>query len=245
MGLINCPECNREISDRVVACPHCGYPLVEETEKKPEIQQVEISSVNIKDKNPAKTKRIIIALVSVLLVGVIGFLVFNYFDTKSKNEAFNIYIDKLNTTYDAMINGASTAEELLNLTGMVWANTIYKERDPSTNIYTLDKNGKFYDDFNDSLYILFNGIVGKSKISIIRASQANVESYMRELKDPPEGLEDCYKTITDMYAAFRSVTDFAINPSGSLNTFSSSKTTKIDNLVTIAQKLKTQIPDYK
>lgn len=24
---MNCPECNREISDKAFACPHCGYPL--------------------------------------------------------------------------------------------------------------------------------------------------------------------------------------------------------------------------
>jgi len=27
--LINCPECNKEISDRAVNCPNCGYPLNE------------------------------------------------------------------------------------------------------------------------------------------------------------------------------------------------------------------------
>lgn len=27
MSLINCPECNREISDRAGACPHCGFPI--------------------------------------------------------------------------------------------------------------------------------------------------------------------------------------------------------------------------
>ena len=25
--LIKCPECNREISDMAISCPHCGYPL--------------------------------------------------------------------------------------------------------------------------------------------------------------------------------------------------------------------------
>lgn len=25
--LIKCPECNREVSDQAVSCPHCGYPL--------------------------------------------------------------------------------------------------------------------------------------------------------------------------------------------------------------------------
>lgn len=32
MSLINCPECNKEISDSARKCPHCGYPLKEEVE---------------------------------------------------------------------------------------------------------------------------------------------------------------------------------------------------------------------
>ncbi|MCI8301108.1 MAG: hypothetical protein HFI69_12345 [Lachnospiraceae bacterium] len=27
MALINCPECNKEISDQVSNCPNCGCPL--------------------------------------------------------------------------------------------------------------------------------------------------------------------------------------------------------------------------
>lgn len=27
MGLIKCPECGKEISDKVSSCPNCGYPL--------------------------------------------------------------------------------------------------------------------------------------------------------------------------------------------------------------------------
>ena len=27
MALINCPECNKEVSDKATACIHCGYPL--------------------------------------------------------------------------------------------------------------------------------------------------------------------------------------------------------------------------
>lgn len=31
MSLINCPECNHEISDKAKYCIHCGYPLSEAT----------------------------------------------------------------------------------------------------------------------------------------------------------------------------------------------------------------------
>jgi len=27
MALINCPECNKEVSDKAVSCPNCGYPM--------------------------------------------------------------------------------------------------------------------------------------------------------------------------------------------------------------------------
>lgn len=27
MALISCPECNKEISDKAISCPNCGYPL--------------------------------------------------------------------------------------------------------------------------------------------------------------------------------------------------------------------------
>ncbi len=27
MALIECPECGREVSDKALACPHCGNPI--------------------------------------------------------------------------------------------------------------------------------------------------------------------------------------------------------------------------
>lgn len=27
MAIVNCPECEREISDQAMACPHCGHPM--------------------------------------------------------------------------------------------------------------------------------------------------------------------------------------------------------------------------
>lgn len=27
MSLINCPECKKQISDKALSCPHCGFPL--------------------------------------------------------------------------------------------------------------------------------------------------------------------------------------------------------------------------
>ncbi len=29
MALIPCPECEQDVSDRALACPHCGFPVAE------------------------------------------------------------------------------------------------------------------------------------------------------------------------------------------------------------------------
>lgn len=34
MALINCPECNKEISDKALNCPNCGVPINEKSETK-------------------------------------------------------------------------------------------------------------------------------------------------------------------------------------------------------------------
>ena len=33
--LINCPECNLQVSDKAFDCPHCGYPLISESKRPP------------------------------------------------------------------------------------------------------------------------------------------------------------------------------------------------------------------
>lgn len=40
MALINCPECNKEISDKAQVCPHCGYDLLESTQDSPMTKDV-------------------------------------------------------------------------------------------------------------------------------------------------------------------------------------------------------------
>ena len=38
MALINCPECNKEVSDKASACIHCGFPLTITIHKDEEIE---------------------------------------------------------------------------------------------------------------------------------------------------------------------------------------------------------------
>lgn len=45
--LISCPECNKQISDKAISCPSCGYP----------IQALQKESVQISPQTPRKRKQ--------------------------------------------------------------------------------------------------------------------------------------------------------------------------------------------
>ena len=61
MALINCPECGRQISDKAVTCPGCGYVLHKE-------------QVAIERNTPVAVKQGKVLKSSVLLVGVALFI---------------------------------------------------------------------------------------------------------------------------------------------------------------------------
>ena len=64
MALIKCPECEREISDTVVSCPHCGYRIkeVEFVKSVPVQEKKDIGCVNI----------FMIVLIVVVILGIIA-----------------------------------------------------------------------------------------------------------------------------------------------------------------------------
>lgn len=244
MALINCPECNKEISDKVNACPHCGYPFGAAVIGKEAIQKVELTSVDIQSSNPAKLKLYLIGIAVIAAIAIIAFMAVTYLNKQNKKAAFNTYIDNINLISLEMLTGASEAEQLNNLTARVWQNSIYEESDPTTDKYTKE-NGRFYEDFNDALTDLYLASETAKVRSIIKLSQDNVQTQMRNLQNPPEGLENCYETMTNLYIAYRGLTDLAINPTGSLTSFSQTKNEKVDAFMSLYQKLEAQIPEKK
>ena len=50
MAVIKCPECGKEISDKAMTCPHCGYPLMSDRFEKAgkEIRRYTISRIGLR-----------------------------------------------------------------------------------------------------------------------------------------------------------------------------------------------------
>lgn len=146
-----------------------------------------------------------------------------------------------------MLTGGSDAESLCNLTLRVWGNSIYEKQDSETDKFTRKDNGKgvFYDDFNDALFQLYlDDDTSKTRKSI-EDNQETVKKLIKELQIVPEGLDKCYDTVSDLYDAYKTLTELAVNPSGNYSGYSSNKSTAVSDFISAYEKLDNQIPDKK
>ena len=112
MALIHCPECDKEISDKVKACPFCGYPFETEDKDNTDVQQVEIASVKIAAKDPAKMKKILTGVIAAVVILAVGLGVFFVLKNNAENKNYNVYIDNLIFARETMIDGGSSAEAM-------------------------------------------------------------------------------------------------------------------------------------
>ena len=251
MAMVECPRCGAMVSDKAKKCVHCGEVLIPEEKKycmecgaeliegmsecpnsgcpveeqlnaqlneKP--QKVEVTGVKV----TRKIKIIIgIAIAVLILGGVTIFGVTQYQKKKAAKEyaeSVKTYSDNLELATVTMLKGAGDAEDCGNLIKNVWYNAIYKEKDDETDKYTRP-DGYFLSDFNDALGNLFVDSSFSSKIDSIDKNQDTVNSLMKKLKNPPEEYKDAYDALSDFYDAYLALTGCATDPSGSLQTYSS------------------------
>ena len=246
MALITCPECSKQISENAVSCPNCGYPIVKEVSSAREPQQVEVTSINLSPHNSHKIRKIIFGIFIFTFIIVLTFAYIAFQNAQKATKVRNSYIDNLNLISIALLNGANDSERMCNLTANVWHNTIYNKFESETYKYTLSPNGLSYNaDFNTSLANLFADKDIKEKVKTIEINQIIVSKTMKDLKNPTLEFEKCYNTLNELFSIFMGLTDLAIRPNGSLQTFTQHKSDKADKFMEYYRKFSTQIPEKK
>jgi hypothetical protein len=236
MALIKCPECNKQISDRVKACPHCGYPLVDEGSNAQEPLQVNVTSIKLNNGKGKSFKKLIIMIVALASIAAFAVILIK---KKQKDD----YIDRLNTVYDIVIIGASKAETLCNLTQRVWRNCIFEDYDTETNKYTRTAYG-YHSDFNVALAALYDDETTITEVRTIKANQITMEFNLEALKKiPSDEFEKVYNTLNDLYNAYMSLTELAISPSGSLQAYSQNVNDNVKKFIESYRLFKMQIPE--
>ncbi len=182
---------------------------------------------------------LIIAVV-ILVLAVGGYFIKNSIDKKSAEEAsiaeslsiaeelsllhdsLEAYGSLFDETTSTIFSDCADAEKMGNLIVSVWENCIFETDNEDTNKYTKDDNSVFYEDFNDALAELFADEDFSAKIQRIRENQVTMTSNVRQLREAPEGFEDCYDALKKCYDDYIALTTLVINPSGNLYEFSDS-----------------------
>lgn len=209
-----CPECDADIPEDMDVCPNCGCPIEKQTQAEP--QKVEVTNVKLAMGKKHK-KALIISLVLIVLIilGVVGSSI--VFKQSKKKE----YAGNYKRIVDLMIFGAAEAESTGGLIHDVWYNTIYEKDNYKTDKYTKDLKGKFYEDFNDSLHYLMISDEYTTSKEEIEENQEKVQALMKELTNPPEEYKEAYAVLKDFYDAYSRLVNLAINPTGSLTSYTS------------------------
>ena len=223
MALMQCPECGKEISDAANSCPHCGYPILQSTDKSPVNLGVNVPNPEADaPRNKQSGRKKIIAICAVLVIAIIGIIAGSVIHRNNmERRASEEYQAYLNLAVDSMLKGAADAENCCGLIRDVWYNTIYKESDSKTDKFTKSEysTSGFNSDFNTSLQSLFQDDNFSASVDAIRDHQSAVEDIMKKLGNPTEQYKEAYSAVLKLYEEYLSLTNMAINPAGSLKTF--------------------------
>ena len=224
---IVCSECGSEVPEGATSCPNCGNPII--APKPDEVQKVEVSKITVP--NIKLDKKLLWGILGtvVLIVGI----VFAVSSNKEKQ-----YFKNYKKAVSTMLNGGVEAENVCNDIVKVWSNSINHKFDPETNQYTLKSDYRLYyskesgsatssqrkcfnDDFNTSLALYFADSDYNASSLIIEENKKTVNDLMSKLSKVPKGLENTYSAIDSLYDEYLTFTEMALNPTGSLTSFSS------------------------
>lgn len=216
MALINCPECSKEISDKVKACPHCGYPLVNE-------ETIKESKVTTKKVNSKKRLYICISVFVIIIIGIAMLIIskdpvrqFKHeLIKKNIKEANNIYTNKIEGNENLENEAKETLENQLKNIFNDFVNSKMKYKDAKELLEKLDKTTiesdvisstrKQIDDLNDSRIAYSTGIeFEKSKDYINALNQFN------KVIESDDNYQNAVKKIDELSENFRNELDSKI-----------------------------------
>ena len=260
MPVKTCPTCGYLIVNPSAPCPSCGAEIPISTVSPPSSPVVsrpyrEQSQYVNEDPQKFSIKTIVAILCVVIIVALAGGGGFYYY---KKKEKFNKYVNSMIYAASLMLNGSAKSEEIMNMVAKIWYNSIHKEHDSTTDKYTrlypevgysfgmTSSEREKYDYFVDfNMAILGYYADSSSRLEEIKKNQELVMDAMRDLQNPPEGCQAAYDTISEIYKAYTTLIDMATNPSGSLQTYSTTKNIAVSAFTNLNKQLATRIPEKR
>lgn len=166
--------------------------------------------------------------------------------TKMKDDiAYNDYIDNALKFAFCAESTVILADDLLDDITSIWYNSIYEKDSYSTDEYTKNAQGEFYDDFNMALMIYFMSDDYEWAEEKIKENRELADKYYLKLKNVPENLKDYAQKVSAVQSTYNTMVEFALNPDGSYTSVSEGMNVKRESFDTAYNNFKMATPEKK
>lgn len=116
-----------------------------------------------------------------------------------------------------------------------WHNAIYNHIDP---------HGNYCNDFNEAVIIVMDAIEAAGISDSISIHKNAMMSYVSKMKNPPSSRKECYNDYVDLATETIALSDLALSPSGSLQSYNNRIEEVIDNIYRKLDLFKMKHGDY-
>jgi len=189
-----CNQCGRDNPEDSKFCSGCGGSLITDTGTKEDER-------NISEKKGSKKKLIISIIIGLLLVigGIGAFIVYQKKQEEKKVQEYveEMAINSFNMYLEVLENAI-----VISMYSETWSDAIDDRKD-----------------FNVELTNLQDAYKEKGILQELTDTQTEIQHSMKYLQDVPEGYEEVYGVLKEMYGVYVEFADQAQSPTGSLLSF--------------------------
>jgi hypothetical protein len=146
-----------------------------------------------------------------------------------------LYLANVQKVTDQMITTGELAEGMIDAYSDVWHEAIYEEY--------VEIAGEVAFDFDEALYLQQNVFTTDGSESELKNGINKVQNQMKSLNNPPKKHKELYNLTVNLYTQFNKITDNALEPTGSYNSFTEQTNQDIDSFITVFHELKIKLPE--
>lgn len=244
-----CVECGAELEEGISICPMCGCPIGTRSDAKDLRTFQQMKAIGTDMGRKSREAVVIVAVIVLLIVAaaVVAIGIAQYQKKKAAEETaqqLQEYSENLELVTSTMLSGADVAGSCCSLIDQVWYNAIYEKANSITDKYT-QPDGYFVSDFNEALDNLFADPDFCVQINALVENQKIVNSVIDKLENPPEKYSDTYESVSELYNAYIVLTNMAVSPEGSLNTFMTDYSNIDAKFIRCCQMMKIDVSGYQ
>lgn len=173
-------------------------------------------NANLSVKKKKTGKKIALVVIIAIAILAVAFGVTNNLKIQKK-KSVESYGDNLSSIDETMLNGASYAETTGAMIHDIWYDSVFENHRSETSNYISGTT-----DFNGAIENYRESDEYKKASKLIEKSIDKANDLMKKLKNPPDEYQDAYDDLKKYYNDFISFTDLALNPTGSLTTYTDS-----------------------